>query len=416
MNPYLRNLLILTLIGTVNFFVFMFMSGRSSLLLGRTPTATKSSVSNDKAIRYIDELVRHGVHGYHPPTLKESMGNVHTEETGRSFIFRIPTNSSRIQEKNNVIPSRTSFNSTNVVGQVDPGSHSVDQPAIGMFALYSRDDSARINPHGYRLMLDEPQACFDASGTPKDVFLLVLISTIHKNFEQRHAIRETWGSLREVDGKQVVTLFLLAYNEDARLQRQVEEECSEHHDLLQEDFKDTYKNLTLKTIMGMKWASTHCPQASYVMKTDDDMYVSYDNLVKHLRDARTPSVNYAAGYVINGGPIRDPKSKWYMPKEIYPGTKYPPFMSGTGYMMSGDVAGKIYESSLNHKYLHLEDVFVAVCLDDLKIKPVKHKDFHNWRTVYSYCRFRNLITTHMVSPSEMHRIWKDQHRQHAVRC
>ncbi|XP_038060151.1 beta-1,3-galactosyltransferase 1-like [Patiria miniata] len=423
MNPYLRNLLILTLIGTVNFFAFMFISGRSSLLFSKSPIATKSAIASDTEASQrtridIEDLFRHGAHGYQPPSAKQPAVIKDTEEPGRSFIFRSPTNISRVLPKDDYLSFRTSFNTTHVVRQIpvdSSGQNTVPSPG-NLLALYNRDDSARVNPHDYRLILDEPQACFDASGAPKEVFLLVLICTIHKNFEQRRAIRETWGSPRETGGKRVITMFLLAYNEDARLQRQVEEECSEHHDLLQEDFQDTYKNLTLKTIMAMKWASTHCPQASYVMKTDDDMFVSYDNLVKHLASTKAPSVNHAEGFLINGGPIRDPKSKWYMPKDIYPGVKYPPFLSGTGYVMSGDVASKIYEESLDHKYLHLEDVFVAICLDALKIKPVKNKDFHNWRTAYSYCRFRRLMTTHMVQPSEMHRIWSDQHRHHNIRC
>ena len=42
---------------------------------------------------------------------------------------------------------------------------------------------------------------------------------------------------------------------------------------MREDFLDTYQNLTLKTLAGVKWAGQFCGQAEFVMKTDDDMYV-----------------------------------------------------------------------------------------------------------------------------------------------
>ncbi|KAJ8034433.1 Beta-1,3-galactosyltransferase 1 [Holothuria leucospilota] len=125
-----------------------------------------------------------------------------------------------------------------------------------------------------------------------------------------------------------------------------------------EDFVDTYMNLTLKTIMGMKWMSTFCAQAKFMMKTDDDMYVSYGNIIKYLDQSQ--KANFMTGYVMHGGPIRNPKSKWYMPKKSYPGSKYPPFCSGTGYILSGDVPPKVYFTSLSTPYLYLEDVYVAV--------------------------------------------------------
>ena len=39
-------------------------------------------------------------------------------------------------------------------------------------------------------------------------------------------------------------------------------------------FQDTYRNLTLKTVMGLKWSAIFCPQARHVMKTDDDIFVN----------------------------------------------------------------------------------------------------------------------------------------------
>ncbi|XP_038060531.1 beta-1,3-galactosyltransferase 1-like [Patiria miniata] len=274
-----------------------------------------------------------------------------------------------------------------------------------------RDDSRQIiNPHEYKLRMDEPQACYDAAGTPEEVFLLVLIFTVHLHTQQRKAIRETWGSPREIKGKKVVTLFLLAQNQYAYLQQRVEKESNKHHDLLQEDFQDTYNNLTLKTIMAMKWASTHCPHASYVMKTDDDSYVSYDNLVKHL--TRSPSTNYAVGRLYpNAAPFRDPGHKWYMSKELYPGRVYLPYLSGAGYVISGELTGKIYEESLQTRYLHLEDVFVAICLKSLKVQRRNNYYFTCQRQEYSYCRFRQLISAHKLRPTEMYRIWRDQKRR-----
>ncbi|XP_071942229.1 beta-1,3-galactosyltransferase 1-like [Antedon mediterranea] len=265
-----------------------------------------------------------------------------------------------------------------------------------------------IFPHNFNLVLNHPEACNNEDGSRKDIFLAVLICTIHKNFEQRKAIRETWSNYEEINGQKIITIFLLAKTNDKELQSVVEEENKEFNDLIMEDFQDTYKNLTLKTMMGMKWASMYCPSAKYVMKTDDDMYVSYPNIVNYLMKHPETRKGLAMGFLINGAPIRDPKSKWYMPKETYPGGKYPPFLSGTGYVMSSDVVRKTFIASVDTPFLYLEDVFCATVWDKIGIKPKRHAEFHNWRTQYSFCRYKRILTTHMVPPGEMRRIWNDQ--------
>lgn len=63
------------------------------------------------------------------------------------------------------------------------------------------------------------------------------------------------------------------------------EESRTHGDILQEDFVDSYMNLTIKSVMGLKWASTHCPQARFLMKTDDDMFINVPSLLTYLQEA-----------------------------------------------------------------------------------------------------------------------------------
>lgn len=47
---------------------------------------------------------------------------------------------------------------------------------------------------------------------------------------------------------------------------------------------DTYRNLTLKTIMGMKWASKYCSGAKFFLKIDDDMTLNTYKLLKYLEE------------------------------------------------------------------------------------------------------------------------------------
>lgn len=64
------------------------------------------------------------------------------------------------------------------------------------------------------------------------------------------------------------------------------------------------------------------------------------------------------------GPSRDVRSKWYMPRDLYPDLATTrPSAQGPGYIFSADVAELIYKTSLHTRLLHLEDVYVGLCLE-----------------------------------------------------
>ena len=79
-------------------------------------------------------------------------------------------------------------------------------------------------------------------------------------------------------------IFLLGTTStpDSELEQRIAEETALHGDLVREDFLDTYQNLTLKTLAGVKWAGQFCGQAEFVMKTDDDMYVNVGEVMEYL--------------------------------------------------------------------------------------------------------------------------------------
>ncbi|XP_030631622.1 beta-1,3-galactosyltransferase 2-like [Chanos chanos] len=250
----------------------------------------------------------------------------------------------------------------------------------------------------------------------RDPFLVLLIAVEPQQVEARNAIRQTWGNETLVQGLGLARLFMLGLKEgsqgvrNSRLQRSIEAESRQHRDIIQQEFMDTYHNLTLKTLMGMHWVATHCPNARYVMKTDSDMFVNTEYLIqKLLKPSVPPRQNYFTGYLMRGyAPNRNKGSKWYMSPELYPSERYPVFCSGTGYVFSGDMAQKIHQASLSIRRLHLEDVYVGICLAKLRIEPVPPPNeflFHHWRVSYSSCKYSQLITSHQFHPNELVKYW-----------
>lgn len=241
-------------------------------------------------------------------------------------------------------------------------------------------------------------------------FLVLLITTTHGQKEARAAIRETWGKERLIQGKKVTSYFLLGLkkNESLKEKKDLAQESVTYNDIIQQNFSDSYHNLTFKTLMGMEWVTHFCPQTSYIMKTDTDMFVNIFYLVELLLRKNQTS-NFFTGYLkMTDRPIRNVFSKWHISKEEYAGEKYPPFCSGTGYVFSVDVAQKIHNVSRSIPFIKLEDVYVGLCLDRLKI-PLQNlhskQTFHPSKPKFSVCTYRNLVTSHGVRPQEILLYW-----------
>ncbi len=46
----------------------------------------------------------------------------------------------------------------------------------------------------------------------------------------------------------------------------IQEEHQLYGDIVQGSFLESYRNLTLKAVMGLKWVTTYCSNAKYVIK------------------------------------------------------------------------------------------------------------------------------------------------------
>ncbi|XP_071819970.1 beta-1,3-galactosyltransferase 5-like [Apostichopus japonicus] len=192
------------------------------------------------------------------------------------------------------------------------------------------------------------------------LYLLVLMLSRASNIMQRKAQRESCLSMKVVRGRNVRSVFLLGKPQEEKLLADIKAEQEQYQDILMEDFDETYNNLTLKVLMGMKWADEYYSNASWVMKVDDDVYVDLSNAVRLLEGLNT-TVKLMIGLLYhNAVPFRNTNSKWFVSKEQYIAPVYPDYMCGLGYIMSGDLPRLFYEESMSLPYFFLEDVFIGI--------------------------------------------------------
>ncbi|XP_068446598.1 beta-1,3-galactosyltransferase 1-like [Clinocottus analis] len=262
-------------------------------------------------------------------------------------------------------------------------------------------------PNQYSIIVDEPLRC----GQEKP-FLVLMIPVAPDDRKARDTIRDTWGKETTVLGREVSHYFLLGMNKGehgtGNINEQVLEESRKHHDVLQSDFLDSYNNLTIKTMVMFEWLSSRCPNASYAMKIDSDIFLNVRNLVNVLLTA--PRREYLSGLVVRDSPVlRDQTSKWFLPFSVFPESYFPTYAQGLGYVFSLDLPKRILEASAHVKAVYIEDVYVGMCMMHLGIALTDppHGDLFRGEMHHepSGCYWTSVITTILENSDHLSRVW-----------
>ena len=92
----------------------------------------------------------------------------------------------------------------------------------------------------------------------QNIFLLIMVFTSPAFFDRRSVIRKTWATDPSMKTRWK-TVFLLGQTPDDSVQNEyLEAEGMMHRDIIRGAQKEHYYNLTLKTQMGLEWASKYC--------------------------------------------------------------------------------------------------------------------------------------------------------------
>lgn len=264
-------------------------------------------------------------------------------------------------------------------------------------------------------LLDHPEKCKD-----QDVLLLLFVKTSPENIQRRDAIRSTWGNETYIHhslGVTVKVVFVLgAPVEDPTIrsvrfgpQEQLIFEDKLHQDLIQQDFSDSFHNLTLKLLMQFHWMHHRCAHARFLMTADDDIFVHMPNLVQYLQELSSQGVSdFWIGKVHRGAPpVRSKTSKYYVPYEMYQWLSYPDYTAGAGYVVSSDVADKIYHATLTlNASLYIDDVFMGICANAVAVSPQEHVYFSGeGKAPYHPCIYSQMMTSH-GHVNDIYDLWK----------
>ncbi|XP_054138249.1 lactosylceramide 1,3-N-acetyl-beta-D-glucosaminyltransferase [Melozone crissalis] len=273
----------------------------------------------------------------------------------------------------------------------------------------SRDNLNRVS--SYQYLINHREKC-----QQQDVLLLLFVKSSPENRYRRDAIRQTWGDEKYVRSQlnaNIKTLFALGrpthHEQKTQQQRELELEDQKYQDLIQQDFLDTFHNLTLKLLLQFSWVKAYCRHARFIMSADDDIFIHMPNLIAYLQSlTQMGAQDLWIGRVHRGSPpIRDRRSKYYVPYEMYQWPSYPDYTAGAAYVISNDVAARVYEASLTlNTSLYIDDVFMGLCANKVGIVPQYHVFFSGeGKAPYHPCIYNKMMTSH-GHVDDLRQLWK----------
>ncbi|GIY37613.1 beta-1,3-galactosyltransferase 1 [Caerostris extrusa] len=168
------------------------------------------------------------------------------------------------------------------------------------------------------------------------------------------------GRFRQAKNLTIRTVFIVGRSQLPKIQQRVEREAQKNGDIVALEMVDSYNNLTLKHLAGMRWGLKNCPRVAYMMKADDDALIDVRRAVKLLQSVSFEK-NIIACRVVPEGSNPRRSGKWMVTRQDYPHQGYPEYCSGLAYFGTVLALARIYEAAISDKipYLWIDDVFVT---------------------------------------------------------
>lgn len=218
----------------------------------------------------------------------------------------------------------------------------------------------------------EPRCSFSFDAKIK---LVVLVKSATYNFDRRERIRNSTFP-KGKNRSETNIIFELGLPGSIGTQMKIEQESKIFCDILQGNFTDSYRNLTLKGIMGMRWASKKCSQTDFVLITDDDMEFSFENIFKTLQNYSRKEYLYMGSPILNSKPFRWKYSKHYVTYDEFRPTAYPPYASGSAMLFSFVSFFDITKQIPFVKGFRIEDAFFGMLAKNANINLTRNNNFY----------------------------------------
>ncbi|XP_046361982.2 beta-1,3-galactosyltransferase 1-like [Haliotis rufescens] len=195
--------------------------------------------------------------------------------------------------------------------------------------------------------------------------VLFMVHSALTNWKRRDTMRTilALGNSSLYTNYSIRVLFLLGRTKYAHVMEMtvIRQEFDKYGDILQGNFLDSYRNLTYKGSMGMKWVSLHCANVKYVIKLDDDVYVDLYNVFHRIYHDYS---SYTRLVMCNKMPANsvsiDRRGHWTIDQNVFRHYgSYPwSFCSGFAVVLSGAMMPILHKAAQMVPFFWVDDAFL----------------------------------------------------------
>ena len=248
-----------------------------------------------------------------------------------------------------------------------------------------------INPFEYKYIHNPEDKC-----KTRYVRTVFCVPFIPDKFDSRQKYRdslsrgESVALLAKYPNSNVTMLFFLGKQRyrskdvEKVVERKIAEEVERYNDIVQVDFVDSYKNLTLKTMSILRWLFTYCNTATFAIKTDPDVLILPAELIRGMEEQYAKRFDNNLWDKFLMGRLakdeiahRNPKSKWHVPRSLFNDTTYPVFTYGPTYGFTVSAAEPLFNACIRLPFFYLEDVSTTgLCARKAHIPRTSNVWFH----------------------------------------
>ena len=171
---------------------------------------------------------------------------------------------------------------------------------------------------------------------------------------------------------------------------------------------DSYRNLTLKSLFLLKYATEFCGDVPFLVKSDDDMLINVPYLARVLQTQKVK--RSIIGYICPNSAVHR-EGKWEVSRAEYPLERYPKYASGSAYVIQIPLASELLEASKYVRWFSMEDVYVTgILAKEVKANHVTMNNKFDMfsRRVPNYCDVirETKMFTWLAAPEVLTEIWE----------
>lgn len=216
------------------------------------------------------------------------------------------------------------------------------------------DSRILVNLTNFDYVIGKPpvKIVMDKNGVQLPSFVLI----VHSNPYQvnlRNSIRKTWS---QSDPRALVYFALGAVNTTEK-QRQIEEEEKTFHDIIQGNFFDSYRNLTYKHTMTLKWFNAHSNGVKFLAKIDDDVYAHIPGIYNYIHSLPKNTEHHLAAQTVH--PHKMVREGKYRIEEAESCDEWTvTYAFGNQIIYSAKTVSSLYEKTKSTRFFPMDDMYI----------------------------------------------------------